>query len=73
MQNILITGGAGFIGIHTAITLLNKEYRLIIIDSLLNSSFRTIDKLNKFYSKDKDFNKNRIIFKKSIRFLYSHV
>lgn len=35
---ILITGGTGFIGSHTAVELLNENYHIIIIDNLSNSS-----------------------------------
>ena len=45
MKSVLITGGAGFIGSHTALTLLNKDYKLIIVDSLINSSYKTIRKI----------------------------
>ena len=38
MKNILITGGTGYIGSHTCIPLLEKGYRLTIIDSSVNSS-----------------------------------
>ena len=37
METVLITGGAGFIGIHTSISLLEKGFRVIIIDSLVNT------------------------------------
>lgn len=35
---ILVTGGAGFIGSHTCIELLNRGYRVIVVDDLSNSS-----------------------------------
>ena len=37
MKKILITGGAGFIGSHTCLVLLDKGYDLLIVDSLVNS------------------------------------
>ncbi len=49
MKKILLTGGAGFIGSHTALTLLKKNYHLIIIDSLINSSFKSIERLIKLH------------------------
>ena len=50
MDTVLITGGAGFIGIHTSISLLEKGFRVIIIDSLLNNSRKGVDRLkNKHY------------------------
>ena len=38
MQTLLITGGAGFIGSHTCLVLLESGFHLIIIDSFVNSS-----------------------------------
>ena len=45
MDTILVTGGAGFIGIHTAVLLLENKYRILIIDSLINSSENSIHRL----------------------------
>ena len=64
MNRVLITGGAGFIGIHTALTLCECGYNLVIIDSLVNSSNDAIKRLIKFLSRKKEFNKNQIIFYK---------
>ena len=47
MKSVLITGGAGFIGSHTCVLLLEKGYEIIIIDSLVNSSKATIDRIKK--------------------------
>ena len=38
MANLLITGGAGFIGSHTALVLLEAGHRLVVLDSYSNSS-----------------------------------
>ena len=35
---ILLTGGAGFIGSHTAVSLLNAGLEIVIVDNLYNSS-----------------------------------
>ncbi len=40
MTYILVTGGLGFIGSHTVLELLDKQYKIIIIDNLSNSSKR---------------------------------
>ena len=42
MKTILITGGAGFIGSHTCLLLLEKGYEVFIFDSFVNSSERSI-------------------------------
>ena len=52
MESILVTGGAGFIGSHTCINLLNKGYKVYILDSLINSSIKVIDSIKKICSKD---------------------
>lgn len=37
MQQILVTGGSGYIGSHTAVELINRNYKVYIIDNLSNS------------------------------------
>ena len=51
MQTILATGGAGYIGSHTCIELLKKGYRVIIFDSLINSSEKVFEKIKYISSK----------------------
>ena len=46
MKTILVTGGSGFIGSHTCISLLEKNFRVIVIDSLANSSSLNLDLLS---------------------------
>ena len=45
MKSILITGGAGFIGSHTCLLLLEKGYVIFIIDSFINSSDKSIKRV----------------------------
>lgn len=45
MSSILVTGGAGFIGSHICLNLLKNNYRVYVIDSLINSSLKPIDKI----------------------------
>ena len=42
---ILVTGGAGYIGSHTVVELLNAGQDLIIFDNLSNSSIRVLDRI----------------------------
>ncbi len=75
MKNILITGGTGFIGSHTVVELINRDYNVIIVDNLSNSKKEVINRIEKitgkkplFYKidiRDKDalqevFEKNKI-------------
>ena len=46
MKNtILITGGAGYIGSHTAVELMNAGHHVVIVDNLCNSSAKVLDRL----------------------------
>ncbi len=47
MKKILVTGGNGFIGSHTCFLLLKKGYEIVIIDSLVNSSIKCLDRILK--------------------------
>ena len=42
---ILLTGGLGYIGSHTAVELLNNNYDVVIIDNLSNSKIETKTKI----------------------------
>ena len=41
-KNILVTGGAGYIGSHTLVELYNSGYNPIVVDNLCNSSYENI-------------------------------
>ena len=51
MSTILVTGGCGYIGSHTCINLLENNYKILIIDSLINSSRITISRLKSLLEK----------------------
>jgi UDP-glucose 4-epimerase len=42
---ILITGGAGYIGSHTAVELMNAGYHVVIVDNLCNSSRKVLERI----------------------------
>lgn len=57
MDKILVTGGLGFIGSHTAVELQNKGYEVVIIDDLSNSSISVLDGITAITGKTPIFEK----------------
>lgn len=52
MKNILVTGGAGYIGSHAVAELLDSGYNVIVLDNLENGYIELVDKRAKFYKGD---------------------
>jgi UDP-glucose 4-epimerase len=54
-MRILLTGGAGYIGSHTAIALLERGYEVIVVDDLRNGSREAISRVEEITEKSVDF------------------
>lgn len=54
-MKILVTGGTGYIGSHTAVELLNSNYEIVIVDNLSNSKIEVVDKIKQITGKDFKF------------------
>ena len=54
-MKILLTGGAGYIGSHTAVELLNMNHEVIIADNLSNSSSNVINRIKLITNKNVNF------------------
>ena len=67
MKNILITGGTGYIGSHTCLALLKRGFNLTIIDSTINSSPLSINRIEKILKEDCLGSKKISFFKGDIR------
>lgn len=67
MKNVLITGGAGYIGSHTAVELLNKNYNVIVYDNLSNSSRISIDRVEEITGKKISFYEADILDKAKLK------
>ena len=55
MSTILVTGGAGYIGSHTAVELLNTGHQVVIVDNLCNSSAKVLDRIEALAGKHFSF------------------
>ena len=51
MKKILITGGLGYIGSHLAVSLIDQNYKVTIIDNISNSRLKTIKIIKKITKK----------------------
>ena len=54
-MNVLVTGGAGYIGSHTCLELLNAGYGVIVIDNLCNSNPESLNRVEKLTGKKVKF------------------
>lgn len=66
MKNVLITGGAGYIGSHVAVELLNKNYKVIVYDNLTNSSKISVKRVEEITGKNIIFYEADILDEKKL-------
>ncbi len=52
---ILVTGGAGFIGSHTCVELLENNYEIVVMDNFINSKPEALNRIKKITGKDFKF------------------
>ncbi len=60
-MKILVTGGAGFIGSHTCVELLEAGYDVVVVDNLCNSSEKSLDRVEQITGKKVTFYKADIL------------
>jgi len=70
-MSILIAGGAGYIGSHTAVSLLNKGEEVVIIDNLDNSSKIAIERIEEITGKRVKFYENDIRDKNALTKIFT--
>ena len=56
-MKILVTGGAGYIGSHTCIELIESGYEVVVVDNLCNSSLESLKRVEKLTDSDIPFHK----------------
>jgi UDP-glucose 4-epimerase len=70
-MKILVTGGAGYIGSHTCLELLKKNYEVVVIDNLSNSKEESLKRVQKLAGKELEFYKVELLDKNSLDAVFS--
>ena len=65
-MSILVTGGAGYMGSHTCIELLNAGYDVVVVDNLYNSCEESLRRVQKITGKELKFYKADILDKEAL-------
>ena len=66
MTKVLLCGGAGYIGSHTAVELLENGYDIVVVDDLSNSSEESLERVKKITGKDFPFYKADVCNKSAL-------
>ncbi len=67
---ILVTGGAGYIGSHTCVELLNDGYEVVVLDNLSNSSEKSLERVQEITGKSLKFYKADLLDRAAIEDLF---
>ena len=51
-MTVLVTGGAGYIGSHTCVELLDRGFDIVVVDNLVNSNVKSLDRVKEITGKD---------------------
>lgn len=70
-MKILVAGGAGYIGSHTCVELLNEGYDVVIVDDLSNSNEKVIGRIQKITGKSVEFYKENVCDETAMRKIFS--
>lgn len=70
-MKILVTGGAGYIGTHTCVELLNAGYDIIVIDNFLNSKPLALERVRRITGKDFKFYQVDLLDKEELEQVFS--
>ena len=70
MKTILVTGGAGYIGSHTCLELLNTGFELVVVDNLCNSSVESLDRVQDITGRSLVFHQADIRNRESLQSIF---
>ena len=70
-MKILVAGGAGYIGSHTCVSLLQSGYEVVVVDSLVNSRIECVERIQEITGKSVEFIESDIRDRKSLNAIFS--
>lgn len=70
-MSVLVTGGAGYIGSHTCVEMLDAGYDVVVVDNLDNSSKESLNRVEKITGKKVKFYENDVRDKQALRKIFS--
>jgi len=70
-MSILVTGGAGYIGSHTCLELLNAGFDVVVIDNLDNSKQESLERVQQLTGKKLKFYHNDLLDKDAVRTIFT--
>lgn len=59
---VLVTGGCGYIGSHTIVCLLERNFNVVVVDNLVNSSSKSLDRVSEIVGLSEEERKERLVF-----------
>src|SRR5690554_4354387 len=65
-MSILVTGGAGYIGSHTCVELLESGYEVVVVDNLSNASEKSLERVEEITGKSLKFYKADILDREAL-------
>lgn len=69
-MSVLVTGGAGYIGSHTVIELIENGYDVVVVDNLVNSSKESLKRVKEIVGKDIKFYEHDICDKAAMKKIF---
>lgn len=70
-MSILVTGGAGYIGSHTCIELLEAGYQVVVVDNLCNSSKKSLERVQEITGKELTFYQDDLLDSEALDAIFS--
>ncbi|MCA0971456.1 UDP-glucose 4-epimerase GalE [Halobacillus litoralis] len=71
-MNVLVTGGTGYIGSHTCVSLLQAGHSVVIVDNLSNSSRETLEQIESITGEEVMFYENDVTDEKTMDEIFTH-